>query len=335
LTAHPGASRASRAVAGEVGQAVQAWLGRLDDGQRQLAMLPFDGDERRVWAYTPGRREGLALGDMSPDQRRAAHGIVATGLSPRGAAEVRAVIELETVLGEIERAAARGGWLRRDPDLYWFAIFGEPEDRSPWSWRVGGHHVAVHQTVVDGRIVSSTPSFLGANPAVVPDGPAAGARTLPGEEDLARALLATLRPDQRRVTIVDNRAPADILSSNSSRADLRSIPTGIRHDDLDGAQQAALERLIRLYLDRVRRELADEAWERLVADGLGQLRFAWAGSDAPGHGHYYAVRGSRFLIEYDNTQNGANHIHAVWRDADKDWGDDVLAAHVAAEHNPS
>jgi hypothetical protein len=331
LTAHQDARRAGGAAAGEVGQAVQLWLGLLDEGQRTLAILPFDGEERRVWAYTPGRREGLALGDMAPDQRRAAHAIVAAGLSPRGAAEVRAVIELETVLGEIERAAGRGGWLRRDPELYWFAILGEPEGRSPWSWRVGGHHVAVLQTVVDGRIVSSTPSFLGANPAVVPDGPAAGNRTLPGEEELARALLASLRPNQRRAAIVDDRAPADILSSNSSRADLRSIPTGIRHDDLDGTQQAALARLI----DRVRRELADEAWDRLVAEGLGQLTFAWAGSDAPGHGHYYAVRGSRFLIEYDNTQNGANHIHAVWRDVDNDWGDDVLATHVAAEHSPT
>ena len=294
--------------------------------------MPFEGEERRNWAYVPGAREGLALGDMSPEQRRAADAILAAVLSPRGAGEARAVIALESILGELERSSGRSGWIRRDPDLYWFAVFGAPDDHVAWSWRVGGHHVAIHVTVVDSRVVSSSPSFLGANPAVVPSGPTAGTRTLPGEESLGRALLATLRPKQRRIAVVDDQAPADIISANSPRADPRSIPSGIGYGDLDATQRAALEQLVRHYLDRHRRELADAAWNRLVASGLGNVTFAWAGSDQPGRGHYYAVRGGSFLIEYDNTQNDANHIHAVWRDAESDWGDDVLAAHVAAHH---
>jgi hypothetical protein len=321
----------AESAAREIAGAVEGWLATLDHSQRSMAMLPFDGDERRVWAYTPGPRAGLALGDMRTDQRAAAETIVSAAMSPRGAGEVRAVIELETVLGEIERGAGRSGWIRRDPDLYWFAVFGRPGDGPPWSWRIGGHHVAIHQTVAEGRVISSTPCFLGANPAVVPSGERAGARTLPGEEGLARRLLGMLRPQQRRIAVIDDRAPADILSSNSARADLGSIPTGIRHDDLESAQREAFEGLIRHYLDRTRSELADAAWDRLVGDGLGSATFAWAGSVEPGEGHYYAVRGSRFLIEYDNTQNGANHIHAVWRDTDGDWGDDMLAAHVV-EH---
>jgi hypothetical protein len=328
------ASLRGRPVAGEIRSAVEGWLDTLDDAQRRIAMLPFDDQERRVWAYTPGTREGLVLGDMRAEQRRAAETILSASLSSRGAAQVRAVIALETVLGALEREDGRSGWIRRDPDLYWFAVFGEPRDSQPWSWRIGGHHVAVQLTLADGRVVSGTPSFLGANPAVVPGGPTAGTRTLPGEEALARELLASLRPSQRRVAIVDDHAPADIISSNSPRADLRSIPTGIRHDDLDGGQRLALERLIRHYLERARSEVADAARERLLADRLENVTFGWAGSDEPGQGHYYAVRGTRFLIEYDNTQNGANHIHAVWRDADNDWGDDVLAAHVAVDHDP-
>jgi hypothetical protein len=318
-------------VADGIQRAVEEWLATLDRSQRGAAMLPFDGPERRTWAYTPGVRKGLALGDMTSEQRRAAESLLSAGLSPRGASEVQAVIALETVLGAIEREAGRGAWERRDPDLYWFAVFGEPGDRA-WSWRVGGHHVAIHVTLVDGAVVSATPSFLGANPAVVPSGPTAGTRTLSGEEGLARQLLASLQPGQRRVAIVDDRAPADIISSNNPRADLSSIPSGIRHDDLDESQRGALERLIRYYLDRARFEVAEAAWARLLADGLDDVTFAWAGPDEPGHGHYYAVRGSRFLIEYDNTQNGANHIHAVWRDADGDWGDDVLGAHLANDH---
>jgi hypothetical protein len=320
-----------RRAAREIEAAVDGWLATLDATQRAVAVLPFEGDERRTWAYVPGPREGLAFGDMRAEQRRAAEAIVSATLSPRGAGEVSAIIALETVLGEIERGAGRDT-LRRDPSLYWFAVFGLPGEGGPWSWRLGGHHVAIQLTVGGGRVASATPCFLGANPAVVPSGPAAGTRTLPGEESLARELLATLRPNQRRIAIVDDRAPADILSGNSSRVNLGSIPSGIRHDDLDGGQRQALERLIRHYLDRTRSEVAGAAWDRLVDDGLGSVTFAWAGSDEPGQGHYYAVRSSRFLIEYDNTQNGANHIHAVWRDADGDWGDDVLGAHVAADH---
>jgi hypothetical protein len=322
-----------RRAADEIRRAVEAWLSLLDGEQRRLAVLPFGSEERPVWAYTPGTREGLAIGAMTTELRQAAEAILSAALSPRGAAEARAVIALESVLGELERDAGRAGWIRRDPELYWFAVFGDVDDRGPWSWRVGGHHIAIQQTVADGRVVSSTPSFLGANPAVVPSGPAVGTRTLPGEEALARALLASLRPGQRRVAIVDDQAPADIISGNSPRADLRSIPTGIRYEDLDGSQGAAMERLIRHYIDRVRGEVADAAWRRIDEDGLSDVTFAWAGPDEPGRGHYYALRGRRFLIEYDNTQNGANHIHAVWRDAEGDWGDDVLADHVAVHHD--
>ena len=68
---------------------------------------------------------------------------------------------------------------------------------------------------------------------------------------------------------------------------------------------------------------------------LGDVRFAWAGSDAPRQGHYYVIHGPTFVIEYDNTQNGANHIHSVWRDLDNDWGDDALARHLADAHAQS
>ncbi len=319
-------------VANETEGAVRAWLDGLDDAQRSRATFPFDDAERSVWAYTPGTREGLAIGDMQPGQRDAAAAIVKASMSARGAADVAAVMALESVLGELEREAGLPGWQRRDPELYWFAVFGEPSPRGPWSWRLGGHHVAIQLTFAEGRVVGSAPSFLGANPAVVPSGPMAGARALAGEEALGRALLATLTPAQRRVAVVDHAAPPDIRSGTGPRADVRSIPTGIRHDALDAAQRAALERLVRHYLGRARREVAAAEWDRMHAAGLATVTFAWAGSDLAGIGHYYAVRGPHFLVEYDNTQNDANHVHAVWRDLDNDWGEDVLATHYAAGH---
>jgi hypothetical protein len=319
---------AGRAIAAAVG----AWLDGLGDGQRRRATFPFDTDERFAWQYTPGPREGLAIRDMEPAQRAAAIAILHGSLSERGAGEVEAVMALETVLGALERAEHRAGSERRDPELYWFAVFGEPGERAPWSWRVGGHHVAIQLTVADGRVVGSAPSFLGANPAVIPHGPDAGRRTLTGEEGLARQLLAELTPAQRRVAVVDDRAPADILSGNGPRALVASIPTGVRHDDLHGSAREALVRLVRYYLERARPEVAAAQWERIRSVGLEEVTFAWAGPDTPGHGHYYAVRGPDFLVEYDNTQNDANHIHAVWRDLANDWGEDLLAGHYATGH---
>jgi hypothetical protein len=274
------------------------------------------------------------MGKMTAAQRTDAIGILHASLSDRGAGEVQAVIALEPVLGALERAEGVAGWQRRDPELYWFAVFGEPGERSPWSWRVGGHHVAIQLTVATGRAVASAPSFLGANPAVVPSGPFAGRRTLAGEEELARRLLAGLTPGQRRTAVVDDTAPDDILSGNGPRALVASIPTGIRYADLDDAERDTLVALIRHYLDRVRPEVAAAEWGRIRAAGLDDVTFAWAGPDTPGRGHYYAVRGPGFLVEYDNTQDDANHIHAVWRDLANDWGEDMLAGHYAADHLP-
>jgi Protein of unknown function (DUF3500) len=314
----------------DIGDAVRAWLDTLDERQRERASFPFDTDERFVWAYTPGQREGLAIRDMRPGQRSAAMAIVEASMSQRTAREIAAIMALETVLGEIEQTAGRAGWLRRDPELYWFAVFGEP-GAGAWSWRVGGHHVAVQVTLDGQTVLGATPSFLGANPAVVPGGPAAGMRTLTGEELLARELHVALTPAERLRAVIDDRAPADILTGIGRRADLHNVPAGVRHANLGAARAALFERLIRHYVERLRPDLAGPAWDRLASE-LGDVTFAWAGSDAPGRGHYYAIRGPSLVIEYDNTQNGANHIHSVWRDLENDWGGDVLGAHLAAHH---
>jgi hypothetical protein len=320
----------------EITAAARAWLDRLDDAQLERALFPFDIAERFVWAYTPEpARDGLSIADMRADQRTAATAIVAASTSARTAGEIAAIIALETVLGELERAAGRPGWQRRDPELYWFAVFGEPGPSAPWSWRVGGHHVAIHLTLADDEVIGTAPSFLGANPAVVPGGALAGRRTLPGEELLAREVLATLRPRERGLAVVDASAPADILTGTGRHAIAGSVPVGVRHADLDSAGRAALDRLVRHYVDRARPEVASAVWDRAVAGSLGDVTFAWSGSESPGRGHYYAVRGPAFVIEYDNTQDGANHVHAVWRELENDWGDDLLARHIANAHEPA
>ena len=318
-------------AADELARSVRAWLGGLDASQRDRATFPFESPERVVWDYRPGERGGLALADMRFDQRSAAMTAVRAALSERGTDEVASVMALETVLGQLERQAGGSGH-SRDPERYWWAVFGDPTAGGPWSWRVGGHHVAIHLTVADGRVVGSTPSFLGSNPAVVPIGPTAGERALTGEETLARGFVLGLLPEQRAIAIVDPVAPPDILSGTGERADVSTIRAGLRHDDLAPAQQDALEGLIRHYVGRAADDVAAAEWDRIRDAGLAAITFAWAGSLEPGHGHYYAVRGPGFLLEYDNTQDGANHIHSVWRDLSNDWGDDALAVHYRAGH---
>jgi Protein of unknown function (DUF3500) len=253
-------------------------------------------------------------------------------MSPRGATEAEAIIALEAVLGALERAAGEPMGEQRDPERYWFSLFGDPGGDGPWSWRLSGHHVLVQSTIVKGR-AAFAPSFLGANPAVAPSGPRAGFRALTGEETLARALVTGLAPDERAIAVVDPVAPPDIRSGHGRWARLDGIPTGIRHDELDPAGRDRLETLIRHYLGRARDDVASRAWERLATAGLGALTFAWAGPLEPGRGHYYAIQGPSLLIEYDNTQDAANHIHSVWRDLDGDWGEDLLAEHYLAAHD--
>jgi hypothetical protein len=197
---------------------------------------------------------------------------------------------------------------------------------------VGGHHIGISMTVVDGDVVAPTPLFFGANPATVRHGPATGQRTLAEEEDLARTLLGSLDASQQQIAIVAPVAPADILTENFRRVDPELPPAGIRYADLTGEQRGHLVALIRHYVTRAADEVSDGAWTRIERAGLDGAGFAWAGPAARGAGHYYAVKGASFLIEYDNTQNDANHIHSVWRDFTGDWGEDVLAAHYVAAH---
>jgi hypothetical protein len=321
----PRAPAAARAMA----RAGAALLASLDDEQRERAGLPFEGDERYKWTYTPVPQRGLQLKDMSGAQRSAAHSLIEAGLSARAAVTARQIIAHEAILHETERIENRLDEHIRDPELYSFAVFGTPGGQAPWGWRASGHHLALQFTVVAGDVVSCTPLFFGANPALVHHGAERGLRILAAEEDLARALLAGLEPAQKAEAIVDPLAPADILTKNYRVADPAAIPRGIAYAALSGQQRGQLVGLVRHYIERSTPELSAQAWQRVERAGLEAVTFAWAGPEQPGHGHYYAVKGPTFVIEYDNTQNQANHIHSVWRDFTNDWGADVLAEHYA------
>jgi hypothetical protein len=326
------------ATAGRLADAAVEFLASLNDSQRRTATLPFGDDRRYIWDYRPPEstpRNGLRLINMTREQQRLALAVLDIGLSVRGADQVRRIIDLEVPLLEQERIDGRVTPFIRHPEHYSLCVFGDPRGKLPWAWHVAGHHVAVHFTVVDGDRIASVPLFFGANPSEVRHGPLAGQRTLPEEEDLARALVRGLPIAHRDVAIVDSVAPPDIITDKWRVAYPFGPPRGLSYGDMGADDRSRLVGLIRHYVSRVNDELGAYTWAKIERVGLEPITFAWAGGEEPGQGHYYAIKGPTFLIEYDNTQNGANHIHSVLRDLTGDWGEDLLLAHYAESHRNS
>lgn len=315
------ADEARDRLIGEVAKAANGFLAALPDDRRLGAKAAFQSRDRTTWRYTPGGRPGMPLQEMSPAQREAAHAVLRSFLSSEGYLKVQSIIALEVVLREIER------WDERDPERYWFLVFGEPGTEAPWGVRVEGHHVSLHLAVIKGRFVSSTPTFLGANPAEVRSGPKKGSRALAAEEDAARALLESLGPEQRREAIVDESPYGDIVSRNGSKVDPLDA-RGIAFARLTPPQQQQLLALVEIYAGTMKPKLAEERLAKIRAAGLDGIRFAWAGPTVRGKPHYYRVQGSTFLIEFDNS--GGNHVHSVWRDFAGDFGRDLLREHHGA-----
>jgi hypothetical protein len=323
-------------------EAARSLLRVLDAPRRAAIQFPFEAQERYRWNYRPDGlvlegqtfwHEGLRLVNMTMEQQRAALDLLDTGLSTHGAGRARAIMALERNLREWERVSEQvRPHVVRDPELYAFAIFGEPGDPGAWAWRAGGHHLGVHFTIVDGDCVAPTPLFFGANPAEVRHGPDRGRRTLPEEEDQARELLALLPSDRRARAVVRATAPGDILTDAYRNASPAVIPMGLPFAAMSGDERDRLVRLVRLYVDRATDEIARTEWEKIERAGLDTICFAWLGAPGPGEPHYYAIKGATFVIEYDKTQDGANHIHSVWRTFTGDWGEDLLAEHYREAH---
>lgn len=318
-SAPPGASAA-------MSEAASAFLADLNAEQRSKASFAIDADQRFEFRYTPRARTGVPLKEMTEAQRSRAHALLKTGLSLRGYTAATTIISLENVLRELESARAGATTLNRDPELYFVSIFGAP-GKSPWGWKFEGHHVSVNFTLVDGAPVALAPSFFGSNPAIVRDGPKKGTRPLRDEEEAARALMAALSEPQRAKAIFDVKAPGEMLTAE--KRDAAPLPAGgVTVAEMTPAQRRLLEQLLDVYLGRIAADVAKARLDALRQADFDKVMFGWAGTLDVGGPHYYRVQGPTFLIEYDNTQNDANHIHSVWRDFKGDFGRDLLSDHL-------
>ncbi|ORX17292.1 hypothetical protein AWC31_17760 [Mycolicibacterium wolinskyi] len=373
---------ATRPLAVELAAKVAAWLESLSSEQRTRATFGSPGsseNERLLWFYTPTDHGGLPLVDQRPAQHRLVMQILATGLSEPGYVTLVTVMGMENVLDRLE------GWSMtferdrgRDPGMYYVSVFGSPGDRL-WGWRFGGHHVSVNQLIADGRVVSTTPLFLGADPAAAP---LLGSvlQPLVSVQDVALDLMRSFDRDQRTRALIHPRAVSDLVGANRSlvsegdqrlplpdvfrgrftdsqvatqldevneamqagsgysaeddaQVALTGVPKGLPAAAMTATQRDALRILLDLYFTRAAEPIAESYRVRYqAADQFDALHVAWAGAIKAGEPHYYRIQGPGILIEYDNTQRRANHVHAVWRDPTGDFGVDTLAHHHHTAH---
>jgi hypothetical protein len=315
---------------GHMAEAASNFLAGLDATGQQKALIDFaDTVERENWHYIPRDRAGLPLKEMDEKQQQLAHALVATGVSAQGYEKLSTIMSLEPILAELEGGGRR---FPRDPELYYVSVFGEPGTGAPWGWRFEGHHISLNYTLVKGRMLGPTPLFFGSNPGEVRHGEQTGLRALKEEEDLGRQLLHALDGEQKTVAIVDEQAPDDIITTNVPYVRGEVQPEGLGSQEMNAAQRQILYALVETYVKRLPEAVAEAEWARLVGADLQAAHFAWAGAEERGGPHYYRVLGPSFLAEYDNTQNDANHIHAVWRDLSNDFGEDILRRHYKEGH---
>ena len=319
--------------ADEMATMASAFIANLDEEQKSRAVYALTDAERENWIYVPqpfegeGMRRGLTLKDMRGDQRHLAYALLSTSLSHRGYSTALQIMSLEQVLWELENHAPK-----RDTLMYYVTIFGDPAEKN-WGWRFEGHHMSMNFTVSDGKVISGTPSFFATNPGEVRVGPRAGLRVLAGEEDVARALVKSLSDEQKTKAMIGTTAPDDILTSNETKVTALE-GGGVPFGELTEAQVKNLRELIDVYVHRLRPEVAADQLAEIEKAGMDKIVFAWMGGTEKGDPHYYRVQGPTFLLEYANTQNDANHVHAVWRDFDGDFGRDLLREHYQAHHRP-
>lgn len=309
-----------------------AWLASLNGNQITSAQYKLDNPDYEMWHFVPDnnfvtargyRRNGLTYNEMTPEQRSLADALLAASVSRAGFVSVKTIMSLEEVL-RIQEQDTVG---RRDVNVYHFSVFGTPSMEGDWAWRLEGHHVSLHFLMRDGKLASTSPTFLGANPHEVREGPRKGVRPLGGREDTARKLMMALDSGLQKQASVSDKAYRDILTSADTRAKLENQPQGISAAQLSDAQYAMLLAAADQYALSLPGEQAERRKAAVRNTPREKLFFAWAGSIEPGGGDYYRIQSPEFLIEYDNTQNGNNHSHSVWREFEGDFGRDILAAH--------
>jgi hypothetical protein len=309
LIAKPGETPTSNL---DMTTAAQQFLASLSEQQRAQATFAYDDAERLNWHFIPRVRKGLPLRDLYGDSAQAAQRLIASGLSKDGYDQALNIMSLDELLYLLEPGDRAERREKRDPKKYYLSIFGTPQKTGTWGWRVEGHHLSLNFSVHDGKIVASTPEFFGANPGYVNAGPGREIRVLGTEEDLARQILKLCSPEQQKVAWIDRKAPDDLRGGGKPQPET-TAPVGIPASQMSADQKALLTQLLNEYLKNMPADVEKERRSAIEQHGIDQIYFAWWGEPVRNQPHYYRVQGPTFIIEYNNTQNSANHVHSMWR----------------------
>ncbi len=304
----------------------------LDKSQLEKINYAYESDERSNWYFVPKARNGLMLREMNDNQKEAAMSLLKATLSEQGQEKAIAIIQLEIILKELEKAPPESDY--RSPVKYYFTVFGTPDEKKLWGWRIEGHHLSLNFSSGSGKIVSATPLFFGSNPGIVPSGEKKGYQILNDEMNLGFELLNSFSPEQLQKVIISETAPGDIITSNKRKVSELN-KEGLTFAEMSASQQKLLLRLLSVYIKNYPLGFSNELMQKIEKAGLDQLRFVWAGGKKSGesNGQYYRIQNDVILVEYDNTQNNANHIHTVTRDLTNDFGEDILKKHYESEHS--
>ncbi|HCN82889.1 MAG TPA: hypothetical protein DIT07_04615 [Sphingobacteriaceae bacterium] len=321
---------ASPAHGQDLAKQANAFLNSLTGELKSKAQFAFGDAERFNWNFVPLERKGPTFRDFNEKQKAAALALLRASLSDQGFQKATNIMAMDDILKAIENRPDADHY--RDPLNYHFCIFGEPSSVKEWGWRFEGHHISMNFSSTKGAIISGTPFFFGSNPGIVSSGEKKGYQILKEEMDLGYSLVKSLDEKQLKVALISEKAPSEIITGNKRKASLLE-PHGVHFSELTADQRRTFLQLLDVYINNYPSKFSAKFLDKIKKAGIDNLHFAWAGSTERGSGHYYRIQGPVLLIEYDDTQNNANHIHTVVRDLTSDFGEDVLAEHYQQEHH--
>ncbi len=302
-TSRPGLAMAKAAV---------TFRGLLTDELKKKLSYSFDDPERVNWHFIPRERNGVVLWDLEGESRAAADELVKSGLSAAGYLTTLQIRSLEEVLYLFEGGEEEYRRQRRHTHKYHITIFGEPSENGTWGWRFEGHHLSLNFVIRDGVIVSSTPEMLGTNPALIDAGPGRSLRVLGTREDLARSILLACNDSQKKAMWISPDAPDEIRGPGEAQPVVGEA-VGLRYAEMSPDQQKLFRELIGEYVKGMPAQVVRDRMQAIEKSGMDNIRMGWWGDAEPNKRHHYVIQGSSFVIEYNNTQNSANHVHSIWR----------------------
>lgn len=315
-------------VGEEIIQVAQSFVSSLTSEQKSQTVFDFNHPERTVWNHRAQPRVGLTLKAMNPEQQALAQDLMRLALSARGFHKVEAVRELENfAASSTEKTNSL-----RDANLYSIAFFGTPSASGKWGWRWEGHHLSQNFTFVDGQLVSCTPNFIGIYPqnAVEESTKPRGFPLLENELSFGRELARSLTEAQRKKAILAIEVPQDIISQTKPKVESLDTYQGIAVADLNAEQKKLLGRIIAEYIGVVRSDFAINEMIEISETPEELIFFTWIGGVKENQGCYFRIRGPNFLLECSHVQGDTRHVHLVWRDAQKDFGNQAMLTPVSA-----